>query len=102
MAKLIEGTVVPDPKTSEPVHLVAGSDVPEWASGLVGAHLLADDVAEPQAGEDKAVDYSKLTVAELHELIEGRNAERGEGEKLAPAGTKKDELIAAIVADDQR
>ena len=102
MAKLIEGTVVPDPKTSEPVHLVAGSDVPEWASGLVGAHLLAEDATEPEAGEGKAVDYSKLTVAELHELIEDRNTERDEAEKVVAAGAKKDELIAALVADDAR
>lgn len=93
---------MPDPKTSEPVHLAAGSDVPGWASDLVGAHLLAEDIAEPEAGEGDVVDYSKLTVAELNEVIEGRNSERGEGEKLEPAGTKKDELIAALVADDAR
>lgn len=40
MTKLTGGTVVQNPQTLEPVFLAAGSDLPEWAEGLVGDHLL--------------------------------------------------------------
>jgi len=40
MAKLTENTHVRHPETGELAFLVAGGDVPEWASSLVGEHLV--------------------------------------------------------------
>ena len=43
MAKLNANTVVWRPDTLQAVALAAGEDVPDWADGLVGAHLLAQE-----------------------------------------------------------
>lgn len=42
MATLVANTTVRD-KGGFPVVLTAGSEVPEWAEGLVGDHLLTDN-----------------------------------------------------------
>lgn len=41
MARLAESTVVRHPDTHEPTFLEVGSEVPEWASDLIGDHLVA-------------------------------------------------------------
>lgn len=40
MARLLGNTVLRDPSTGDLVSVAAGEDVPGWAEGLVGAHLL--------------------------------------------------------------
>lgn len=45
MAKLTENTHVRHPETGELAFLVAGGDVPEWASSLVGDHLVEGGTA---------------------------------------------------------
>lgn len=52
MPKLTGTTVVVNPTTYQPEVLLAGSDLPDWADGLVGDHLLAEpDQAEPDPVE---------------------------------------------------
>lgn len=46
MAKLTANVVVAHPDTNEPVVLVEGSDLPDWAVELVGDHAL-DTPSEP-------------------------------------------------------
>lgn len=51
MATLSGNVALRHPESGEPVSLIAGSEVPEWATGLIGAHLIGD--AEPDAEPDK-------------------------------------------------
>lgn len=46
MPKLTVNTVVVDPATGAPAALAAGDDVPDWATSLVGDHLIAKE-SEP-------------------------------------------------------
>lgn len=48
MAKLTANVVLAHPDTNEPVVLVEGSDLPEWAVGLVGDHVLTEAAPEPE------------------------------------------------------
>ena len=43
MARLTENTVLVRPGTLEVVTLVAGDEVPDWADGMVGDHLVEDE-----------------------------------------------------------
>ena len=43
MAKLNANTTVMRPDTLEVVALAEGDDVPDWADGLVGDHLIEDE-----------------------------------------------------------
>lgn len=45
MARLVKSTVLRHPETDEPTFLEAGSEVPTWASELVGEHLLDEEKA---------------------------------------------------------
>lgn len=53
-------TVVVNPKTHTPVVLLVGAEVPEWAHGMVGAHLLTEGAAQSVA---PVVDESAQPVA---------------------------------------
>jgi hypothetical protein len=52
MAKLNSNTVVTHPETGAPAVLLSGEDVPDWAEGLIGDHLIedADEELEKPAG----------------------------------------------------
>ena len=43
MPKLKENTLLTKPGTLDLVSLSAGEDVPDWAVGLIGDHLVADE-----------------------------------------------------------
>lgn len=43
MAKLNANTTLVHPATLEVTALVAGDEVPDWADGLVGDHLVEDE-----------------------------------------------------------
>lgn len=43
MARLTENTLVTRPDTLDLVSLFAGDELPEWAVGMVGDHILRDD-----------------------------------------------------------
>ena len=97
MAVLSDHTGVRHPDTLLPVALAAGTEVPEWAEGMVGDHLLvADDEAasEPEG-------YESLQKADLKAEIERRNADRDDADKIEPESDKNADLVAALVADDE-
>lgn len=56
-----------------------------------------DDIDLEDDGEDFQDDYDNWTVKELNAEIEKRNTE---GAEISPAGTKKENLIAALREDD--
>lgn len=61
-------TVVVSPTTHMPVVLLAGAEVPEWAHGLVGAHLLTEGaqaapVVDGSESSAPVVDKSAQSVA---------------------------------------
>ena len=43
MPKLKENTLLTKPGTLDLVSLSAGEDVPDWAEGLIGDHLVEDE-----------------------------------------------------------
>lgn len=46
--KLIANTVLPNPEGGDPVVLAAGEEVPDWASPLVGEHLIEVPTPAPR------------------------------------------------------
>ena len=48
MARLNANTVLSRPDTLEVITLAAGEDVPDWADGLVGEHLIDDEPEKPK------------------------------------------------------
>lgn len=95
MARLTGATVVRHPESGEVVTLAAG-DLPAWADGLVGDHLI-----EAAQGDDVSP-YAALTKAELKAEVDKRNADRDDDAKLAPESDKNADLIAALDADDAK
>ena len=98
MATLTGTTVVRHPDTHAPVVLAPGAELPEWAAGLVGDHLI--DSGEDVPAE-AGVDYSRMTKADLLQIIADRNADRDEEGQIVPESDKNADLVAALTADDE-
>ena len=49
MPKLKENTLLTKPGTLDLVSLSAGEDVPDWAVGLIGDHLVEDEMPKRAA-----------------------------------------------------
>jgi hypothetical protein len=82
--------VVRDPD-GQAVALLAGSEVPDWASDLV----------HPDDLEGSGGGYSAMKVDDLKAEIASRNEGREEAD-LIPSDGKKAELVAALEADDSK
>ena len=53
MAAILTANVaVTEPGSADPVVLLAGDPLPEWAQGLVGVHVVEDDGADDSATDD--------------------------------------------------
>ena len=98
MATLTGTTVVRHPDTHAPMVLAPGAELPEWAAGLVGDHLI--DSGEDVPAE-AGVDYSRMTKADLLQVIADRNADRDEEGQIVTESNKNDHLVAALTADDE-
>ena len=98
MATLTGTTVVRHPDTHAPMVLAPGAELPEWAAGLVGDHLI--DSGEDVPAE-AGVDYSRMTKADLLQIIADRNADRDEEGQIVTESNKNDHLVAALTADDE-
>lgn len=85
MPKLIDNTVVVHPKTGSPVLLAATGELPDWAVGLVGDHLLDGTPAKParSAREDDEVARLKARIAELEQAQAAADAPGSES-KVPP------------------
>lgn len=106
-AKVLRYTlVVRHPDTLDAVPLLAGSEVPDWATDLVhpddlesGSSASASTGGEGGSEGGESSEYDGFTVAELKDEIDARNEGREDDSKLSKTGTKA-ELVAALVADD--
>lgn len=56
MPKLKENTLLTKPGTLDLVSLSAGEDVPDWAVGLIGDHLVEDEKPKRAASRAKATE----------------------------------------------
>lgn len=69
MARLLGNTVLRDPSTGDLVSVAAGEDVPQWAEGIVGAHLLDT----PTESEESDQPEESWTVAELRDYAKAHD-----------------------------
>ena len=77
MTRLLGNTVLRDPSTGDLVSVAAGEDVPQWAEGLVGAHLLDTPVETAEPVEQQKADQpdESWTVAELREYAKANDVD---------------------------
>ena len=59
MPKLKENTLLTKPGTLDLVSLSAGEDVPDWADGLIGDHLVEDEKPKRAASSRAKATESK-------------------------------------------
>ena len=69
MARLLGNTVLRDPSTGDLVSVAAGEDVPGWAEGLVGAHLLDTPTESEKADQPD----ESWTVADLRDYAKAHD-----------------------------
>lgn len=102
MAKFTKYVVLIDPKTGLSVSCAPGEEVPEWAT--VGEHVTDGGPSAPAAPAEgaaqDAAEYDEWSVNELREEIANRNEGRDEDDRIVPGGRNKDDLVAALLADD--
>lgn len=91
--------VVRHPDTLEATALIAGSEVPDWASDLV--HTDSLEGASSDGDADKEKPYAKRKKGELEALVAERNEGREDDDLIVVEGkgTVAD-LAAALEADD--
>jgi hypothetical protein len=98
MAKLSGNTIVAHPETAVPTVLLAGEQVPEWAEGLIGDHLIAnatdeeDEQAPDPDGDDLPPTSGKGSGVEAWAKYADTNG------IAYPEGANRDEIIAAVQA----
>ncbi|WP_329013209.1 hypothetical protein OG271_03985 [Micromonospora rifamycinica] len=68
MGQLTDSTVVRHPETGEPVLLAAGGPVPDWATDLVGDHLLSEPRRKSAAPAESREQKRARLLAQLAEL----------------------------------
>lgn len=61
----------------------------------------AEEDVEESEGEQEDVDYESMTIQQLKDEIESRNEERDEDDQIVVDGTKKQDFIDALEADDE-
>lgn len=83
MARLTGNTVVTRPDTLDVVALAEGDDVPGWADGLIGEHLLLAEEAGSGAPDES------WTVVELREYAKANDVD-------LDGATAKADILAAI------
>lgn len=95
MAKLTGNTIVSHPETGVPTVLLKDSDVPDWADGLIGDHLLEGgseevdlDAVPPTSGKGSGVQAWQADAD--HKGI------------AYPEGASRDEIIAAVEAHTEQ
>ena len=93
MARLTANTALTNPDTLVVTPLTAGDEVPEWAEGMVGDHLLdaaPEAAAQSADGEDAtSTPDESWTVADLREYAKANDID-------LHGATSKADILAAI------
>jgi hypothetical protein len=89
MAKLSGNTILAHPETGVPTVLLAGEEVPDWASDLIGDHLIEGTAAEPSGDEAPKGNASREDWAAY---AEGKGATAEELADPADGGLSRDDL----------
>ena len=102
MGSLIGNTVLTHPETGTPVSLLKGQEIPDWAEGLVGDHLMVGN------GSDAAATASGTVTPDQKPPTSGKGSGLEAWQKYAtdngiayPEDANRDEIIAAVDAHDQ-
>lgn len=98
MARLSASVPLADPETGEAKVFLAGSELPAWAEGKVGKHLV-EETSEKSVSVDEESPYDGMTNAQLRDEIVNRNLLRPEDDQLPEEG-KKTDLLASLERDD--
>lgn len=130
-ARLLANVALRHPKKGAVVVLLKGDEVPAWADSLVGQHLRAkaedavgstedtaapgtgnhpggtpqaseDAVGSPQGDDESDSVYADLTVAQLREEVDTRNALRSEADQIVLPSHRKADITSALETDDIR
>lgn len=80
MAWLTDSVVLRHPDGGEPVALLAGSVLPEWADGLVGGHVLTDTNPAGDTADQVEVDRD-ARIAELEAQVADLQAQLAAGKQ---------------------
>lgn len=98
MGSLADNTVLTHPETGVPISLLKGQEIPDWAEGLVGDHLIAQDqLATDTQATSPAGDEMPPTSGKGS----GADAWAGYADRKGiayPEGANRDEIIAAVQA----
>lgn len=89
-AKLTGGVVLAHPETGVPTFLAEGAELPGWAEGLVGEHLLSEPQGDPDGElKGKALDDA-LKAAELPTsgTADEKRARLAAHQESTPAGSE--------------
>lgn len=74
MARVTANVLIGHPGTGEPTVLLAGDEVPEWAAGLIGSHVLdapGDPEGDPEG--DKPAGNASLEEWRAYALANGKS-----------------------------
>jgi hypothetical protein len=96
MGSLSSNTVLTHPETGVPVSLLKGQEIPDWAEGLVGDHLV-DQVQPAAPAETPAVDEMPPTSGKGSGIEAWAGYANAKGIAY-PEGANRDEIIAAVQA----
>lgn len=94
MAILSDNTVLAHPETGVPVVLLKGEEVPDWATDLVGDHLIEGGAAEAQSEDSDALPPTSgkgSGVEAWQKYADDKGVAYAEG-------ASRDEIIAAVEA----
>lgn len=130
-ARLLANVALRNPEKGSVVVLLKGDEIPSWADSLVGQHLRAkaedavgsskdtaapvtgnhpegtpqaseDAVGSPQGDDGSDSVYADLTVAQLREEVDTRNALRSGDDRIILPSHRKGDIVHALETDDIR
>lgn len=96
MATLSGNTIVTHPETGAPTVLLEGEEIPDWADGLIGDHLI-----EGAESQDGGVSGGQPPRAGKGSGLEAWQKFADDNQISYPEGASRDEIIAAVDAHDQ-
>lgn len=101
MGSLAGNTVLTHPETGAPVSLLKGQEIPDWADGLVGDHLIEGNDDDASSSEATVTPDQKPPTSGKGSGLEAWQKYADDKGITYPEGANRDEVIAAVEAHDQ-